>query len=103
MLRWQRGKPLILSRATPEEAEVEIVRSNDAVVSETGRCCPIFCYSNGKSADYTQQVMDACRSHFIRAPSSRRRMVTKELLYELPRLRSTDSAYDLARVLVLGR
>jgi peptidoglycan/xylan/chitin deacetylase (PgdA/CDA1 family) len=93
----------ILSRVTPEEAEAEMVGSKDAVVSETGRCCPVFCYPNGKPADYTQQVIEACRRHFMGALSTRRGTVTKELLYELPRLGTSGSADDLARVLMLGR
>lgn len=93
----------ILSRVTLAEAEAEMTGSRDAIVAQTGRCSQVFCYPNGKPADYTPQVIDVCRRHFIGALSTRRGMVTKELLYELPRVGTSGSADELARILMLGR
>jgi len=93
----------ILSRVSPSDAEAEIRESRDAVVAATGRCCPVFCYPNGKAADYNDDVITACRRHFVAALSTKRGPAQRDDLFELARLSTHGSANDLALVLLRER
>jgi peptidoglycan/xylan/chitin deacetylase (PgdA/CDA1 family) len=76
----------LLSRVPLEEARQEISASRDRVIAMVGRCNPVFCYPNGKRADYTDQVVDYCRGEFLAALSAEPGLARKEELFELRRL-----------------
>lgn len=90
----------ILSRLPPEQANAEIIDSRDALIKGTGQCCPIFCYPNGKKADYTPAVMDTCRRHFEGAIATNRGPAKADELFELGRLGMDGSASELAWALL---
>lgn len=60
----------ILSRVPIASAEAEIVGSKERVAAEVGRCCPTFCYPNGKSDDFNEGVIAICRRNFDAALSA---------------------------------
>jgi peptidoglycan/xylan/chitin deacetylase (PgdA/CDA1 family) len=93
----------ILSRLPIDEARSEVLRSRDAVVAGTGKCCPVFCYPNGKPEDYTAEVVDFCKAHFKAAIATRRGAARGDELYELARLSVVTGGDDLAWVLMRER
>ncbi|TFW03105.1 hypothetical protein E4K72_13080 [Oxalobacteraceae bacterium OM1] len=62
----------ILSRMPFEQAAHEMLSSRDRVTQETGACSSTFCFPNGKSSDYTQELLDLCQQHFKAALSTER-------------------------------
>jgi peptidoglycan/xylan/chitin deacetylase (PgdA/CDA1 family) len=86
----------ILSRLPAEEAEREILQSRDAVVAGVGRCCPVFCYPNGKPEDVTPAVIDTCRRHFAGALATTRGPARPEDLYQLARIAAWGGSAELA-------
>ncbi|NOY63455.1 MAG: polysaccharide deacetylase family protein [Gammaproteobacteria bacterium] len=76
----------ILSRIEIDQAEMEIADSRRHVTENTGQCSDTFCYPNGKSADYSPQVINACKKHFGAALATNKGFACKEELFELRRI-----------------
>jgi peptidoglycan/xylan/chitin deacetylase (PgdA/CDA1 family) len=89
-----------LSRLPAEEAEREILQSRDAVAAGVGRCCPVFCYPNGKPEDLTPAVIDTCRRHFTGALATTRGPARPEELYQLARVAAWGGSAELAWALL---
>jgi peptidoglycan/xylan/chitin deacetylase (PgdA/CDA1 family) len=77
---------VILSRVAPDRAREEIIASRERVAAELGACSPVFCYPNGREADYTAGVVEICRAHFLAALSTNRGAARRDELYQLRRL-----------------
>lgn len=90
----------ILSRLPEAQAESEILQSRDAVIAGTGRCCPVFCYPNGKPEDYSEAVIDICQRHFIAALGTGRGAAHPGELFRLARLSTFGDADSLAWLLL---
>ncbi|MEO8384003.1 MAG: polysaccharide deacetylase family protein [Betaproteobacteria bacterium] len=75
----------ILSQIPVAEAKKEILGSRDKIVNELGRCSTTFCYPNGKSSDYTPELVDFCGQFFRSAVSTNRGHANVGELYELRR------------------
>ena len=90
----------ILSRLPQAQAESEILQSRDAVTAGTGRCCPVFCYPNGKPEDYNEAVIDICQRHFIAALGTGRGTAHPNELFRLARLSTFGDADSLAWLLL---
>ncbi|HEX4405715.1 MAG TPA: polysaccharide deacetylase family protein, partial [Polyangia bacterium] len=54
----------MLSRVELAQAEREMVDSRAAIRRELGVCSEIFCYPNGKTSDYTPQIIACAARHF---------------------------------------
>jgi peptidoglycan/xylan/chitin deacetylase (PgdA/CDA1 family) len=93
----------ILSRLSEQDARTEVLASRDAVIAGTGRCCPVFCYPNGKPEDYSPAVADICRQHFIAALATRRGAARPDELFELSRLSAWGGREALAWTLLRER
>ena len=76
----------ILSRIDFEDACSEILDSQQRVMTETGVSNRVFCYPNGKTWDYTPQLVEFCRSHFDAALSTRWGCARPSAMYELARI-----------------
>ena len=76
----------ILSRISRADAFDEILASRDSIRAEIGKCSDVFCYPNGKSSDYTSDIVDFCRTHFQAALSTNRGAAREADLYELKRI-----------------
>jgi hypothetical protein len=86
----------ILSHIPLDEARQEILGSRAAVEAGTGRCCPVFCYPNGKPADYNDDVVDVCRKHFIGALGTTVGHARRQELFQLARLSTSGDGGELA-------
>ena len=82
----------ILSRMSLIEAKQEILGCQDRVKAELGKCSPVFCYPNGKSSDYTQDIMSFCNEHFDAAVSTNHGAAAAHEIFELCRLASPAGA-----------
>lgn len=82
----------ILSRLPFEDAKKEILGCCERIKTELGKCSPIFCYPNGKSGDYTKEIMALCAAHFDSAVSTNRGPARADELYELRRLGTPTGA-----------
>ncbi|WP_326940186.1 polysaccharide deacetylase family protein [Actimicrobium sp. GrIS 1.19] len=76
----------ILSKIAFDDARAEILVSRDRVLHETGQCSPIFCFPNGKLADFNPDLQKLCREHFIAALSTERGPAVLDDLFQLKRL-----------------
>jgi peptidoglycan/xylan/chitin deacetylase (PgdA/CDA1 family) len=76
----------ILSRIEREDAINEILASRERIRAEIDMCSEVFCYPNGKTRDYTSEIVDFCKAHFQAALSTNRGPARKTDLYELNRL-----------------
>ena len=76
----------ILSRVPLSTAEEEILGSRDRIRVETGKCCPTFCYPNGRATDFTRGVMEICSRYFDAALSAIPGTARREDRFELRRL-----------------
>ncbi|WP_374593244.1 polysaccharide deacetylase family protein [Aquabacterium sp.] len=76
----------ILSRVPIEVAQREILQSRDAIVEQLGSCSKVFCYPNGKPQDYTRDIIEFCRQHFVAALATARGPAKATELFELRRL-----------------
>lgn len=76
----------ILSRIDLGEAQREIRESAQHVRDQTGDCCRVFCYPNGKPDDYNPEVVNFCREHFSAALSTTWGAARGERMYELARI-----------------
>ncbi len=86
----------ILSRVPIEEARGEIMGSYQQVFDETGACSRVFCFPNGKTTDYTPQVVDFCREHFDAALSTQWGSAKPAMLHELARIIIDDDSTPAA-------
>lgn len=75
----------ILSRLSFDLATSEILVSRDRVATELGDCSNTFCYPNGKSGDYTNELVQFCSQHFSSALSTNRGYATCNEIFELRR------------------
>ena len=82
----------ILSRLPFDEAKNEILGCCERIKRELGKCSPIFCYPNGKSSDYTKEIMEFCAEHFDSAVSTNRGPARADELFELRRLGTPKGA-----------
>jgi peptidoglycan/xylan/chitin deacetylase (PgdA/CDA1 family) len=96
----------ILSRVPLKSAEEEILVSQARVREETGTCCPVFCYPNGKASDFTSEVQEICARNFAAALSAEPGHARREDRFELRRI-SVDHSSSVdklaARILEGGR
>lgn len=76
----------ILSRIDPGDARREILDSAQHVRDQTGDCCRVFCYPNGKPGDYSPDVMSCCREHFSAALSTQWGAAKAGMMHELARI-----------------
>jgi peptidoglycan/xylan/chitin deacetylase (PgdA/CDA1 family) len=76
----------ILSRLPLDEAKREILGSCERINVEVGKCSSTFCYPNGKSSDYTQELSVFCADHFRSAVSTNHGVAHAREMYELKRL-----------------
>ena len=90
----------ILSRVPLEEATGEILESRDRIRTQLGACSDIFCYPNGKQADYSPAVMDVCKQNFRAALAAEPGAARGEDRYEIRRfaLDNFTSVKQLASV-----
>jgi hypothetical protein len=52
--------------------EREMLESRDAIRRELGACSDVFCYPNGKAADFTPEIVACAARHFYAALSMER-------------------------------
>lgn len=76
----------ILSRISFEDACREILDSQKRVAAETGVSNRVFCYPNGKTWDYTPQIVEFCRTHFDAALSTQLGSARSSMMHELARI-----------------
>lgn len=76
----------ILTRIPYEDAVSEILGSRDMILRETGQCCPVFCFPNGKASDFSEPLLALCREHFRAALATTRGAAMIEDIYQLRRL-----------------
>lgn len=76
----------ILSRVSVERAESEMLESRDQIKKALGNCSEVFCYPNGKSSDYTPEVMQAAARHFSAALATNRGPARSSERYEMRRI-----------------
>jgi peptidoglycan/xylan/chitin deacetylase (PgdA/CDA1 family) len=76
----------ILSRVDVARAEREMLESRDHIKKELGSCSQVFCYPNGKSSDYTPEVMQAAARHFSAALATNRGPARSSERYEMRRI-----------------
>jgi peptidoglycan/xylan/chitin deacetylase (PgdA/CDA1 family) len=87
----------ILSRISHKDAINEILACRERIRAELDRCSEVFCYPNGKSTDYTDDIKDVCRLHFRAALSTNRGPARLADLYELNRI-GIDSSTTLSQL-----
>lgn len=77
----------ILTRISFEDAKREITESKAEIEAETGRCADVFCYPNGKRADYDERIKGFLKGLFRCALSAEPGHVgEKSDLFELRRI-----------------
>ncbi|MHB8624059.1 MAG: polysaccharide deacetylase family protein [Sulfuricaulis sp.] len=76
----------ILSQIDRVDALNEILSSRDSIRAEVDKCSMVFCYPNGKTTDYTAEIMAICQTHFHAALSTNRGPVRRAELFELNRI-----------------
>ncbi|MHB8742773.1 MAG: polysaccharide deacetylase family protein [Sulfuricaulis sp.] len=76
----------ILSQIGRADAFSEILNSRDHIRAEIDKCSMVFCYPNGKTTDYTAEIMTICQTHFHAALSTNRGPARRAELYELNRI-----------------
>ncbi|HJW56725.1 MAG TPA: polysaccharide deacetylase family protein [Burkholderiaceae bacterium] len=84
----------ILSRVPLPLAAREILDSKEAVLRETGQCSEVFCFPNGKFADYNASIRNFCRQHFKAALSTNRGAAALNDIYDLKRLSPAGRGND---------
>jgi peptidoglycan/xylan/chitin deacetylase (PgdA/CDA1 family) len=80
----------ILSNIDISQAKREIIDSRQMIIDELGQCSNIFCYPNGKSKDYTDDVVDICKQNYSAALTTNSGCATGDKLYELNRIGISD-------------
>ena len=81
----------ILSQIGFEDAQKEILNSAREIVAKIGGCSDVFCFPNGKSEDYSPELVDVCRKNFRAALSANPGGVFPSEMYELRRLGVANS------------
>ena len=76
----------ILSRVDLALAEREMLESRDAIRRELGGCSDVFCYPNGKAADYSPEIVASAARHFYAALATERGPARAAERYALRRL-----------------
>jgi len=84
----------ILSRINTNDAKKEIVTSKNTIIEKVGKCSSVFCYPNGKKADYDSELMNITRKYFKAAVSTKYGYARGDELFELRRIGVDNSLGD---------
>lgn len=76
----------ILSNERIDDAYNEIISSKETLMNNIGICSEVFCYPNGKSSDYTQEIIEFCSKNFNAALSTNVGAAKKNDMFELKRI-----------------
>jgi len=76
----------IMSKISLHEAEQEILESRDHIAAQLTGCSETFCYPNGKTGDYTPDIVSFVKQHFSSALATNRGHADVAELFELRRL-----------------